>query len=477
MTTAPALVPHRRRHRLVGVAVSAAVALPLMVSGGNTSAGAWDGGGEDPVVAWNAIAGDAALASCIAPANDPLHESRMYAMTHVAVHDALNAIDRRSEPYAFHPPPRPAASPLAAVAAAAHGVLVPALQDLPDIFPPECIAAGVQLVEDAYDDALAEIPDGRAKTQGIALGRGAAATIVALRSADGSDTLMVDPNYPQGDEPGEYRFTPGTPFAFAPGWGDVAPFVLKDASQFGARRPYRVTSRRYTRDFNEVKRLGGDGTPTIPSARTPDQTQMALFWVESSPLSWNRIARTVSTSAGLDTWENARLFGLLNLAMADGYIGSFETKYDFNFWRPVTAIQLAADDGNPDTVANPSWMPLVTTPPIPDHDSAHAVEGAAAAEVFRRFFRTDRMSFEACSLTLPEGQQCDDATPVLRSFDRFSDAADENGESRVLVGFHFRHAVDDGVHHGKRIADRAVGRFLRPVSGRGTAPPDTGRAP
>jgi hypothetical protein len=111
------------------------------------------------------------------------------------------------------------------------------------------------------------------------------------------------------------------------------------------------------------------------------------------------------------------------------------------------------------------WTPLVTTPPVPDHDSAHAVEGAAAAEVFRRFFRTDRMSFEACSLTLPEGQQCDDATPVLRSFDRFSDAADENGESRVLVGFHFRHAVDDGVHHGKRIADRAVGRFLRPVSG------------
>ena len=131
---------------------------------------------------------------------------------------------------------------------------------------------------------------------------------------------------------------------------------------------------------------------------------MALFWVESSPLQWNRIARTVSAQAGLNPWQNARLFGLLNMAMADGYVGSFETKYLYNFWRPITAIQMAATDGNPNTDADPTWTPLVATPPIPDYDSAHSVEGGAAAQVFKRFFGTDSMDFEACSLTLPAGQ-------------------------------------------------------------------------
>ncbi len=449
----------RRHHRVLPIVIIAAVSAPLV--GASTPVAAFGAADGDPVVAWNAIAGEAAIASCIAPSNDPLHESRMYAMTHVAIHDAINAIERRSEPYAYHPSSLvPSASPSAAVATAAHDVLVPVIEDLPDIFPPECIAAGVDVVETAYSAALSELPADAARDAGVALGQAAADAILAQRAQDGSDTLMVDPNYPQGDEPGEYRFTPGTPFAFAPGWGEVTPFVLRDSEQFGAGRPYRVTSNEYARDLDEVKRLGGDGSATSPSDRTPDQTQIALFWVESSPLAWNRIARSVATAQGLDAWDNARLFGLLNLAMADGYIGSFEDKYSYNFWRPVTAIQLAADDGNPDTEANPAWMPLVTTPPIPDHDSAHSVEGAAAAEVFHRFFGTDRVSFEACSLTLPEGQRCGDATPVLRSFDRFSEAAAENGESRILVGFHFRHAVEDGLDHGRRIAGRTVSQFL-----------------
>ena len=152
------------------------------------------------------------------------------------------------------------------------------------------------------------------------------------------------------------------------------PFVLNDSSQFRPGPPYAVTSKKYTADFNEVKALGGDDI-TTPSARTAEQTEIALFWVESSPLQWNRIARTVSGSEGLDMWENARLFGLLNMALADGYIGSFETKSHYNYWRPVTAIQTADTDGNPSTSADPTWTPLVATPPIPDYDSAHSVEG------------------------------------------------------------------------------------------------------
>jgi hypothetical protein len=212
-----------------------------------------------------------------------------------------------------------------------------------------------------------------------------------------------------------------------------------------------------------VKRLGGDGV-TTPSERTPDQTEIALFWVESSPLQWNRIARTVAEDAGLDLWENARLFGLLNMALADGYIGSFETKYLYNYWRPVTAIQTADTDGNPDTAVDPTWTPLVQTPPIPDHDSAHSVEGGAAAQVLLRFFGTDEISFETCSLTLPPGSTCNDAAMVTRSFTSFSEAAEENGISRILVGFHFRNAVEQGVKHGRRIGNLAVSKFLRPVN-------------
>jgi hypothetical protein len=414
----------------------------------------------DAVRDWNANAGKAAIAACISPFDDPLHESRLYAMMHLAIHDALNAIDRRSEPYAYRAQVEPWASPEAAVAAAARDVLVSEINQIPFPFPPPCLTAGVASVEADYAAALAGIPNSAAKNRGIDVGRAAAAAILALRANDGSDTPLLDFNYPQGTNPGEYRFTPGFPFAFAPGWGNVSPFVLTHSAQFAPTRPYNIHTRNYVSDFNEVKDLGGDGL-TTPSLRTPDQTQIALFWIESSPLQWNRIARTVSAGRNLDLWENARLFGLLNMAMADGYISSFNAKYRYNYWRPITAIQAADTDGNPDTVADPTWTSLVPAPPIPDHDSAHSVEGGAAAQVLEDFFGTDSISFSACSLTLPAGSNCTDATPVFRNYSRFSEAADENGLSRILVGFHFRNAVEEGIRHGRRIGSRAVSLFLR----------------
>jgi hypothetical protein len=225
----------------------------------------------DAVTAWNANAGKAALDACLAPTNNPLHESRLYAAMHVAIHDALNAINRRSRPYAFKTGAKPGASPDAAVAAAARDVLVPLLQQLPAPFS-DCVAASgaVATVDAAYAAALGAIPDGRAKRQGVALGHAAAAAILARRAADGSGTPLFDTAYPQGTQPGEYRFTPGFDFAFAPGWADVTPFVLNDSSQFRPGPPYAVTARRYTADFNEVKRLGGDDI-TTPSARTAEQ--------------------------------------------------------------------------------------------------------------------------------------------------------------------------------------------------------------
>jgi hypothetical protein len=418
---------------------------------------------EDAVITWNNNAAAAALAACLAPTNNPLHESRMYAMMHIAIHDALNAIHRRSRPYVLNIHVR-GASPDAAVAAAARGVLVPLLQELPPPFS-DCVTGAkvVEGVEAEYAAAIGAIPGSPVKTRGLAVGQAAAAAILAARTADGSDTPLFDTAYPQGTQPGEYRFTPGSDFAFAPGWSDVTPFVLNASSQFRPGPPYAVTSKRYAKDFKEVKRLGGDGVNT-PSARNADQTQVALFWVESSPLRWNRIARTVATSKGLDLWESARLFGLLNMALADGYVATFDTKYKaYNYWRPVTAIQNAATDGNPRTKADPTWTPLVTTPPIPEYDSGHSVEGGAAAQVLKEFFGTDHVRFATCSYTLPPGQTCTDASPVLRRYTTFTQAADENGLSRILVGFHFRKAVNAGIVHGTKIGAWAVNGFLQPV--------------
>jgi hypothetical protein len=439
---------------------TAATALAMLL-GAATAAPSQANANSDVVSAWNANAGKAAVAACISPVDNPLHESRMYAMTHVAIHDALNAIDRRSRPYALDRRVRRGASPEAAVAAAAHDVLVRLLAEIPAPFPPECGIAGITSVEGDYATALAAIPESAAKTRGIEAGEAAAEAILALREADGSDTPLLDFAYPQGTEPGEYRFTPDRPFAFAPGWAGVTPFVLGHSSQYRPGPPYAVTSKKYTADFDEVKRLGGDDI-TTPSERSDDQTEIALFWVESSPLQWNRIARTVSASQDLNPWEQARLFGLLNVAMADGYVGSFETKYHYNYWRPVTAIRTADSDGNPNTGADPTWTPLVVTPPIPDYDSAHSVQGGAASKVLQRFFGTDHVAFETCSLTVPAGSTCSDASPLLRRYGSFSQAAVENGLSRILVGFHFRKAVEEGIEHGRKIGKLAVNRFMRP---------------
>ncbi len=412
---------------------------------------------------WNDTAGQVALASCISPGNNPLHESRMYAMTSLAVHDALNSVDRRYKPYASRYKGAKRASADAAVAAAARTVLVSTVEDLPDGFA-DCRPAAVQVAEDAYAASLDEIPDGTSEDAGVAAGVAAAKAIIAKRVGDGSDTPLMVEDYPQGTKPGQWRFTPDRPFAFAPGWADVKPFALKGNAGFKAAPPYPLRSKAYARDFAEVKALGGDGVGT-PSARTADQTQAARFWIESSPLQWNRIARSAAQSEHLDQWESARLFALLNMALADGYVASWAVKYDDLFWRPVTAIPEAASDGNRATSPDPTWTPLDTTPPIPDHDSAHAVQGAAAAAVMRSFFGTDRIAFSTCSLTLPEGQRCGDSGETQRHYRGFWQAAQENANSRVWVGYHFRHASEVGLTHGRTVGGLVVSRLLKPTNG------------
>jgi hypothetical protein len=415
----------------------------------------------DAVTVWNAHAGVAATAACLAPLDNPLHESRIYAMMHVAIHDAVNAIDRRSRPYAFDAQAEAGASPEAAVAAAARDVLVALIAQLPlELHTQACIDAGVATVQAAYTAALAAIPDDQGKAHGIAVGQAAAAAILHLRADDGAVGPFLNTKCPQDTEPGEYRCTPGTPFIVFEGWEDVTPFVLKDSSQFRPGPPYAVDKKRYTADYNEVKSLGGD---EVTSARTADQTEIALVWWESSPLKWNRIARTVSADRGLDLWENARLFGLLNLALADGYIAMVDSKNHYKYWRPITAIQTGDTDGNPDTIGDPAWTPLRPTPPNQDYVSGHAIEGGAGAEVLKQFFGTDEISFQDCGAALPAGSSCSDPAPVLRWYTSFSQAAAENAFSRILIGFHFRKSVEEGTEYGRKIGRRAANLYLRPV--------------
>jgi hypothetical protein len=408
-------------------------------------------GTADEVGKWNQIAGEASFASGLS--NNPLFESRVYAMTHAAVHDALNAIDRRYQPYALHTPVTPGASPEAAVATAAYRVLA-------NQFGLLGYAPQVVMLDAAYASAIGVIADSPAKTAGIAVGESAAAAILALRAGDGwNQQTLLDFNYPQGTAPGEYRFTPPSNFAFLPDWGKLQPFVLFRADQYRPSPPYPVNSKRYTADYNEIKALGSIGS----TARTADQTQIAIFWYESSPLGWNRIARTVSAARGTGLWENARLFALLNFASADGYIANFDTKYFYKYWRPITAIRLGDSDGNPDTVGDAGWTPLLDTPAVPDYASGHALQGGALAEIMRLVFGTDSVAFSTCSTTLAAGSTCYDASPVTRSFTSFSQAAAENALSRILVGIHFRKAVEEGLQHGGKIAHHTFVHYLRPL--------------
>jgi hypothetical protein len=411
----------------------------------------------DEVTKWNEIATTASFNSGLP--GIPMFESRVYAITFAAVHDALNRVQRRYSTYASTSQLVPDASPEAAVATAAHDVLLDQFTQL--------IAFGFasqkSFLDAAYVASLAAIPDSPAKSAGLLVGHAAAAAVSTLRAGDGWNTQTVfDAAYPQGTAPGQYRFTPDYPFALLPRWGSLPPFVLMDGAQFRPPAPYPINSKRYAQDLNEIRQLGGDGV-TTPSARTSDQTEIALFWVESSPLMWNRIGRTVSSFQKLDMWENARLFALLNLGLADGYISCFSTKYLYNFWRPVTAIREGDTDGNDDTPGDPNWTPLVLTPPIPEYDSGHAVEGGIEATILQHFFGTDRVMFAVCSTTLPAGQACDSAAPRTRSFSSFSEAAEENGLSRILVGIHFRHAIDEGILHGQKIGDWIITHALRPV--------------
>jgi hypothetical protein len=234
-------------------------------------------------------------------------------------------------------------------------------------------------------------------------------------------------------------------------WGQVLPFALKAGEQFRADPPPDLFSARYAAEVNEVMQVGGDQS----NMRTDEQSEIARYWYESSALGWNRIARNIAATSNLNIWKSAQLFALLNVAMAEGYIAGFESKYYFNFWRPITAIREAHADGNPDTEGNPDWNSYLVSPPVPDWPSTHSVLGAAGAAVLARVFETDMIDFEMTSGAPYAG--------IKRSFYSFSEASLENANSRVLAGIHFRAACVAGRKQGREVAEYILDNYFQPL--------------
>jgi hypothetical protein len=357
--------------------------------------------------------------------------------THCWLHDALNAIAPRYQTYAFHQK-NSEADPIAAAATAAYEVLV---NQLPTskVMLDSCLAV-----------SLATVPEGNAKTQGIQVGKQAAAAIVALRQNDGA---FQDPiSVPAGTgQAGEYQVVPPFDFVFAPFWKTMQPFSLQKPEQFRNTPQPPLMSQTYTEDFEEVKRIGQKDSPY----RSAEQTAIAKFWYEFSEAGWNRVTRTAAADKKLGLLATARLFALVDMALADAYTAGWDSKFHYNFWRPFTAIRSAELDGNPNTVADPQWEPSEPTPPVQDYPSTHSALGNAAATILTAIVGNN-VPF---SMTSPSAVS-DGST---RSFYSFLQAADENAESRVLAGIHFRFSCEKGQELGNQIGKWTVEQLLKPI--------------
>jgi hypothetical protein len=416
-------------------ALTALSALTLAACQASSHSAALDA--PDTVVAdWSTAAYDAFVAE--EKYGHPLRSVRVMTMVHIAQHDALAAIRPSYAAYALQES-APDANPVAAAASAAFEVLAAEL-------PGQRAALQTRL-----EQSLASVPDGAARQKGLELGQRAAAAILERRRKDGSGGQVLVPMATDA-APGEYRPIPPADYVYAPGWRDVQPFALQNAQQFRAPAPPALDSAEYAAAFQEVKAQGGKASAT----RSPDQSVYAKFWWEFSDIGWNRIARVVSAERKLGLQATARLFALLNMALSDAYLAGWDSKLHYNFWRPTTAIRAAESDGNPATTPDPTWESAETTPPVHDYVSTHSAVGNAGAEVLAHVLG-DATPFSFTSTTaVPAG--------TGRQFTSFSQAADENADSRVQGGLHFRFSCLAGQAMGRQVGSWVAATTLRPLT-------------
>jgi membrane-associated phospholipid phosphatase len=389
----------------------------------------------NPVIEWNRTLLVILRTAGAQPST--IHSTRSFAILHASIFDAVNNIDGTYSPYRVRLSnvSRRASQP-AAANQAAHDVLVA-------LYPAFQTTLDAELQQD-----LAQIPEGQDKTDGVAVGQTAAAQILAFRSTDGA--AVTPPPFIPGNQPGDYQFTPPN---FVPAdftqWPQVTPFAIARADEFRPGPPPQLTSDEYTKVFNEVQSLGFITSTT----RTPKQTLIGTFWNGNIQDFWNEIAQTAALGHHLGLAHSARLFALLNISLADSTIALFEAKYNYRFWRPVTAIELAGDDGNPNTNPNPHWLPLTTkTAPDPSYPGAHSTISFAGAEVLKYYFG-DQFTFDVTSESLQGAN---------RHFTGFSAAAQEAGLSRIYAGQHFRTDHIAGKGLGEKVAESIVETTLLP---------------
>jgi PAP2 superfamily len=394
----------------------------------------------DVVTDWN----NAALNAIRANKTPPPVASRALAILHTSIYDAVNGISRTHESYYVQSAVPASASKEAAASAAAHEALVALYPSMSATF------------DGLHSSILAAVPDGPQKRSGIAWGESVAEKIIAWRAADGSDAIVSPPS---GSGPGFWQPTPPAFAAYLlPQWAFVTPWAMGSSSQYRPPTPLTLDSAKWAADYNEVKALGAK----VGSSRTADQDQIALFWAdgagtETPPGHWNHIAQFVGAAQGNSLEQNARLFALLNIAMADAAICAWDAKYFYDFWRPVTAIRNGDLDGNPATDPDLTWSSFIITPPFPDYVSGHATFSGAASTVLALFYGSDDIAFTTGSDFLPG---------VVRNFASFSAAAAEAALSRLYGGIHFRSANEAGLTGGIGIGNLTFDNYLQPKGNR-----------
>ncbi len=440
--------------------------------------------GIDSIRDWNEIATDATGRDHTPPLAGetrvygeqfgPCRASRAMAIIHVAMFDVVNAVVGGYQGYTSLAPARDRVCINAAVAQAAHDTLSALFPSQKPIFDDE-LAADLQ--------ALRNDPG---KANGIALGKREATLILALRANDGSDydEPLVGTEFITSTDPGKWRQDPISLFPTAIGayWGGVKTFVIPRSDMYRIDAPPPLTSAAYTEAFNEVKRLGGDGIHT-PTERTDEQTFIGIFWAYDGtpslcapPRMYNQVVVRIADLMHSSDLELARLLALANLAMGDAAITSWESKFHFQLWRPITGIREADTDGNPLTVADPTFTPLGApasnlagpnfTPPFPACPSGHATFGGTVFQLLRRFYGTDRIPFTFVSdefngiTTDNEGH----VRPLIpRSFASLSEAESENAQSRIYLGIHWSMDKDQGIIQGRKVANYVFENALQPL--------------
>jgi hypothetical protein len=403
-------------------------AILLAVSLGSPASAA-----ADVVLDWNGI-----MLRVNTPATQgPFEQARIAAITQLAVFEAVNAVTREYDPYLGTTSAPAGASAEAAAIAAAHRVLR------------TYFAGRADVLDAARASSLASIPDGAGKEAGIDVGEAAAAALIALRATDGSAPPQLA--FPASADPGVWQLTTGCPGGVFLHWRNVTPFGVPDVADFRSDAPPSLTSAVYAKDYAEVAAVGDVFSP----ARPQDRTDVARFFaVTSAATVWNLTARQIAESQGRSLSENPRAFALLNMAISDGNVASFETKYHYNYWRPETAIREGDADGNSKTMQVPGFVPLISTPCFPSYPSAHATSGNAARVVLEQLFGAAGHSVTLTNPLVPD---------VILVYTILRKITDDIDDARVYGGIHFRFDQKAGAQQGHDIALYVLKNNLRPV--------------